>query len=100
MIHLLVKNSYLLINKFARSWLTFSFLASNSLRHARMRACPAVRQICDEAHVLKNEETEVAGVISKLRACQKLLITGTPLQARIDFTAPPPPRHPSFPRWQ
>lgn len=40
--------------------------------------------ICDEGHLLKNNDTSLSGVLSTIRTMRKIILTGTPLQNNLD----------------
>ena len=40
--------------------------------------------ICDEAHRLKNDATQTSSTLAALKTRKRILLSGTPLQNRLD----------------
>lgn len=63
---------------------TYGIINSDFASQGPLFKIPWFRIILDEAHTIKNKDTSIAKVITKLQGRFKWAVTGTPIQNKLD----------------
>lgn len=53
-------------------------------------AAPVDLMLCDEAHRLKNADSQLSVALNELPCRRRVLLSGTPMQNHLDEVPPPP----------